>query len=75
MTEFNVASRPGNATDTAATHGNAASPAVDQAIATAKEKAAPYVEKARGFAKARPFAAAALAGVVGLAVLNTLRGK
>lgn len=30
---------------------------------------------AKGFAKDRPFAAAALAGVVGLALLNTLRGK
>lgn len=35
----------------------------------------PLVEKARGFAKDRPFAAAALVGVVGLAILNTLRGK
>lgn len=34
-----------------------------------------YVEKARGFAKARPAATAALVGVVGLAILNTLRGK
>jgi len=37
--------------------------------------AAPYVDKAKGFAKQRPFAAAALAGVVGIALLNTLRGK
>ncbi|RYF02339.1 MAG: CsbD family protein [Oxalobacteraceae bacterium] len=36
---------------------------------------APVAAKAKGFAKARPFAAAALFGVVGLAVLNTLRGK
>lgn len=35
----------------------------------------PLVDKARGFAQARPWATAALAGVVGLAVLNTLRGK
>lgn len=35
----------------------------------------PLVDKARTFAKDRPFAAAALAGVVGLAILNTLRGK
>ncbi len=33
------------------------------------------VGKAKDFAKKRPFAAAALFGVVGLAVLNTLRGK
>ena len=31
--------------------------------------------KVRGFAQARPFAAAAVAGVVGIALLNTLRGK
>lgn len=35
----------------------------------------PIVDQAKGFAKARPFAAAALAGVVGLALLNTIRGK
>jgi uncharacterized protein YjbJ (UPF0337 family) len=31
--------------------------------------------KARDFARERPFAAAALGGVIGLAILNTLRGK
>lgn len=31
--------------------------------------------KAKAFAKARPAATAALAGVVGLALLNTLRGR
>lgn len=30
---------------------------------------------AKGFAKDRPYTAAALAGVVGLALLNTLRGR
>lgn len=35
----------------------------------------PVVEKAKGFAQARPYATAALVGVVGLAVLNSLRGK
>jgi hypothetical protein len=45
--------------------------------ATAKitEAAAPYVERARGFAKERPWAVAALAGVLGIATLNTLRGR
>lgn len=33
------------------------------------------VDKAKAFAKARPWATSALLGVVGLAVLNTLRGK
>ena len=32
-------------------------------------------EKAMGFAKARPAATAALAGVLGIALINTLRGK
>jgi uncharacterized protein YjbJ (UPF0337 family) len=35
----------------------------------------PLVEQVRGFVRDRPFAAAALAGVVGVAVFNTLRGK
>lgn len=57
----------------------------DQITGTAKQVAGaakdaianpgPVVDKARGFAKARPFAAAAVAGVIGLAILNTLRGK
>ena len=37
--------------------------------------AQPYIDKAKGFAKQRPFAAAALVGVLGVALLNTLRGK
>ena len=36
---------------------------------------APTVEKAKGFAKARPYATAAAVGVIGLAILNTLRGR
>ena len=36
---------------------------------------APLVDKARGFAKERPWTSAALAGVAAIAVLNTLRGK
>lgn len=36
---------------------------------------APLLDKARQFARERPFASAALASVVGLAILNTLRGK
>lgn len=42
---------------------------------TVAKTAAPLADKARKFANERPFAAAALAGVVGLAILNTLRGK
>lgn len=33
------------------------------------------VDKAKAFAKARPWATSALLGVVGIAVLNSLRGK
>lgn len=40
-----------------------------------RDVAGQYIEKARAFAKARPAATAALAGVLGLAVLNTLRGR
>lgn len=49
-----------------------------QAIGAAKDAIAnpgPLAEKAKDFARERPFATAALLGVVGLAVLNTLRGK
>ncbi len=35
----------------------------------------PLLDKARRFARERPYAVAALVGVVGLALLNTLRGK
>lgn len=36
---------------------------------------APLTEKARNFAKDRPWTSVAFAGVAALAVLNTLRGK
>jgi hypothetical protein len=36
---------------------------------------APITEKAKNFAKARPWASAALLGVAGLALLNGLRGR
>lgn len=39
------------------------------------QNAAPLSDTVRKFTKERPFAAAALIGVVGLALLNTLRGK
>lgn len=35
----------------------------------------PIADKARQFVRERPWASAALIGVVGLAILNTLRGK
>jgi hypothetical protein len=36
---------------------------------------APLTEKARGFAKARPWTSAAFVGVAALALLNTFRGR
>jgi hypothetical protein len=36
---------------------------------------APFADKVTSFAKARPWASAALAGIAGIAVLSTLRGK
>jgi len=35
---------------------------------------APLVEKAKGFAKARPWSSAALVGVAAIALVNTIRG-
>lgn len=35
----------------------------------------PLLDRARRFARERPFVAATLAGVLGLALLNTLRGR
>ena len=49
--------------------------AIQKTIGDGTPGSSPTIDKARGFAKERPWAAAALAGVVGLAVLNTLRGK
>jgi uncharacterized protein YjbJ (UPF0337 family) len=54
--------------------GNATGTA-NKAIGTATDTVAPLADKARAFAKDRPFATAALVGVVGIALLNTLRGK
>jgi len=47
----------------------------NKAIGPATDTVAPLADKARAFAKDRPFATAALVGVVGIALLNTLRGK
>jgi len=38
-------------------------------------QAGPLADKAKGFAKQRPAATAALVGVIGLALFNTLRGR
>lgn len=58
---------------------------VDQVVGTAKQAAGsvgeavvnpgPLLDQARTFARERPWATAALIGVLGLATINTLRGK
>ena len=40
-----------------------------------KDKVGPLVDQARQFAKDRPWATAALLGTIGIALINTLRGK
>ena len=42
---------------------------------TVTEEAQPAADKVKKFAKERPVASAAVAGVIGLALLNTLRGR
>lgn len=39
------------------------------------QNAGPLAEKAKQFARDRPWATAALLGTIGLAVINTLRGR
>ena len=52
---------------------------VQKAVGSAKDAVAggitPLADQVKGFAKKRPFAFAAVAGVIGVALLNTLRGK
>lgn len=43
--------------------------------AAIKDAVGPLAEKATNFARARPYATAALLGTVALAVFNTLKGK
>ena len=73
----------GNATGDTQTQGagvaDQLSGKVQKTIGDTKEavakNAAPLADKARKFANDRPWTAAALVGVVGVAILNTLRGK
>lgn len=51
---------------------NKAIGSVQDAIATGP---GPLVQQARDFARAKPWATAALVGTIGLALINTLRGK
>jgi len=45
------------------------------ALGETKDKVGPLVDQAKQFAKDRPWATAALLGTIGLALINTLRGK
>jgi uncharacterized protein YjbJ (UPF0337 family) len=48
---------------------------VQKTIGAAKEAAGPLADQAKRFARERPWATAALLGTIGLALINTLRGK
>jgi len=46
-----------------------------QAIGAARDAAAPVIDKARSLTRRKPWAVAALLGVVGMAVIGSLRGR
>lgn len=48
---------------------------VGQVRDVAEENIRPLIDYVRQFSKERPFATAAVAGVLGIALINTLRGK
>ncbi|GAA0335479.1 hypothetical protein GCM10009087_52380 [Sphingomonas oligophenolica] len=48
---------------------------LQKTLGDAKDRAGPLVEQAKQFARDRPWATAALLGTIGLALINTLRGK
>lgn len=54
---------------------SAANDAVSDVVTKAGEQIGPLADKAKAFAKARPYATAALVGTIALAVFNTLRGR
>ncbi len=58
--------------DQVAGHVNKAVGAAQDVIAAGP---APLIAQAREFARAKPWATAALVGTLGLALINTLRGK
>ncbi|WP_343526133.1 CsbD family protein [Sphingomonas sp.] len=55
--------------------GGKAQKAFGDAKTSIDQTVRPLLDQARQFVKDRPFASAALGGVLGLAVLNTLRGR
>lgn len=62
-------------TDTATNEVHNAKTALTDDIRTHFAGDAPIADKAKGFAKARPWATAGLLGVAAMAVLGTLRGR
>lgn len=46
-----------------------------KAVGAARDAVAPILNQAKDFARAKPMATAALVGVLGVALLNTLRGR
>lgn len=46
-----------------------------QAVGSATDAVAPAVEKARGIAREKPWAVAALVGAIGVAVIGSIRGR
>jgi hypothetical protein len=61
-------------TDTAATPTHNGKTALADDLKAHFAGDAPLTEKAKSFAKARPWASAAFVGIAAVAVLNTLRG-
>ncbi|WP_157216316.1 hypothetical protein [Flavisphingomonas formosensis] len=61
-------------TDASPTQTSNGKTALTEALRTHFSGDAPLMEKAKGFAKERPWASAALVGVAAVALLNTLRG-
>ncbi|WP_312490921.1 CsbD family protein [Sphingomonas sp.] len=55
--------------------GEQLSGTAQKTLGEAKDAVRPMIDSARQFVQDRPFAAAALGGVLGLALINTLRGK
>lgn len=61
-------------TDATATDTSTGKTGLTDAFRTHFSGDAPFTEKAKGFAKARPWTSAAFVGVAAIALLNTLRG-
>lgn len=48
---------------------------LQKTLGSAKDTVGPLADQARRFARERPWTTAALLGTIGLALINTLRGK